>query len=365
MMSLTEQKVRSSCLVLAVLLVWPGCNKDEPAGQADPQQKAANKSTSQPAGGDKGSPDPSAARSQAAARTAVTLQLNWTPEPEFGGFYAAVHKGIYAAQGLDVAIKAGAAGIQTWKMVATGKVAFAIASAGEVIRARMNDADLVALFTVYQTSPQGIMVHASTGVNSLEEVFTSGKIKKVAMESGLPYVHFARKKFGFDKVAVIQHGGNLSLFLQDPTMAQQCFVFAEPVSAKEQGVEVKAFSVAQSGFNPYLAVVIASQAYLDKNRAIVAKFVRATRAGWRDYLDDPLPSNQYMKEQKSPMSLSAMKLAAELQKPYIEGEETRKNYLGYMSEQRWAELAAQLKELGAIKSIPDISALFRNIPPGS
>ncbi|MEM9492909.1 MAG: ABC transporter substrate-binding protein [Myxococcota bacterium] len=341
----------------AALLVMAACSKGE---EPSPSGTSAS-------GGDQGDKGAAAVKTdgeaKTPAKTAVTLQLNWTPEPEFGGFYTAVHKGIYADQGLDVTIKAGAAGVQTWKMVATGKVPFAIASAGEIIRARLKDADLVALYTVYQTNPQAIMVHKDSGVTSLEEVFTSGKIERVAMEEGLPYVNFIKQKFGFDKVKVIQHGGALSLFLQDNKMAQQCFIFAEPVSATEKGVGVEAFPVAEAGFNPYLAVVITSQDYLDKNRAVVEKFVRASRAGWQAYLDDPVPTNEYMKEQKSPMTVSAMKLAAELQTPYIVTEDTKSNYLGYMSEARWTELAGQLKELGKIDALPDASKIFLNIPP--
>lgn len=339
-----------SAAFLAAMIAAPGCKKD-----ADKSKPGAAGATAT----DEPGADPSALES--GKKVAVDLQLNWTPEPEFGGFYAGVHKGIYGEEGLEVSLKAGGAGVQTWKMVATGKVPFAIASGDEIIRARLKDADLVALFAVYQTNPHALMVHASSGVTSLEEIFTSGKVKKVAMESGLPYVHFVKKKYGFDKLEVIQHGGNLSLFLQDPTMAQQCFVFSEPVSAKEQGVEVKAFSVADGGYNPYTAVVITSESYMKQNRDVVARFVKATRAAWREYLDDPEPTNQYMKEQKSPMSISAMKLSAELQKSYIETEETRANALGHMTEERWTELAAQLQEIGEIKESPDVSELFVNI----
>ena len=37
----------------------------------------------------------------------VRLQLNWVAEPEFGGFYAAHEKAIYAAEGLDVEMDQG------------------------------------------------------------------------------------------------------------------------------------------------------------------------------------------------------------------------------------------------------------------
>jgi NitT/TauT family transport system substrate-binding protein len=213
---------------------------------------------------------------------------------------------------------------------------------------------------VYQTSPQALMVHKASGVTSLEEIFTSGKIKKVAMESGLPYVKFLEKKYGFAKVEVVQHGGNLTLFLNDPTMAQQCFAFAEPLSAKEKGVEVTAFSTAAAGFNPYLAVVITSRKYLTEHRAVVEGFVRATRAGWKAYLDDAKPTNDYLKTQQATMTVDAMNQAAELQKPYVLGDD-KAAPLGAMTAERWKAFAGQLHDLGEIDQVADMTQGFVNI----
>jgi NitT/TauT family transport system substrate-binding protein len=348
----TSRRILLFAIFASLPLATSGCKKSE---------KTSSKSDSA-AGKKSGDADTKGEADSKPGPVAVTLQLNWTPEPEFGGFYAAAHRGLYKQEGLNVSIKAGGAGIQTWKMVATGKVPFAIAEAGEILRARIKDADLVALYAVYQTSPQALMVHKKSGVTSLADIFTSGKIKKVAMESGLPYVKFLEKKYGFAKVEVVQHGGNLTLFLNDPTMAQQCFAFAEPLSAKEKGVEVAAFSTAEAGFNPYLAVVITSGKYLGENRTVVEKFVRAPRAGWKAYLDDAKPTNEYLKTQKATMTVDAMNQAAELQKPYVVGDEKTK-YLGYMSEERWKALAEQLKELGEIDKGSDVTKAFLNVEP--
>lgn len=333
----------AACLALAMSVALGACGKGSKKAEEAPAPAAA--------GGSGSAAHPAAA---------VTLQLNWTPEPEFGGFYAAAHDHLYEREGLDVSIKAGGAGVQTWKMVATGAVPYAVAEAGEILRARLKDADLVALYAVYQTSPQALMVHKDSGVTSLAEVFTSGKIKRVAMESGLPYVKFLQKKYGFDKVEVVQHGGNLSLFLSDPTMAQQCFAFAEPLSAKEKNVEVSVFSTAEAGFNPYIAVVITSGKYLADHRAEVEGFVRATRAGWKAYLADPVPTNQYLTTQGATMTQPAMNAAAELQKPYVVGSDPS-TPLGHMTEERWKALADQLHDLGEIDQAPDATKAFVNL----
>ena len=293
----------------------------------------------------------------------LTLQLNWVPEPEFGGFYHAVQAGMYEQEGLSVTISAGAAGVQTWRAVATGKVPLAIASAGEVLRHDLKGADLVAIYSVYQKNPMALMVHEDSGVSSLEDIFKSGKIGRVAMEADMPYGKFLRDKYGFDRVKLLQHGNNLSLFLQDKTMAQQCFIFSEPVSARQQGVPVRAFSIGESGYNPYQAVVIVHRDLLRNNREVFERFVHATRAGWQGYLDDPEPANKYMRTQGATMEMPAMKLAAELQSPYIADRETGRHGLGYMSKERWQTLADQLVSLGDLSSAPDVGQAFAHIPP--
>ena len=336
-----------ACLPLVLSVALGACGKSK---KSDDSTASSAGSAAAPAG--------SAGTSRPSAE--VTLQLNWTPEPEFGGFYAAAHDHLYEREGLAVSIKAGGAGVQTWQLVATGAVPFAIAEAGEILRARLKDADLVALYAVYQTSPQALMVHKESGVTSLAEVFTSGKIKRVAMEAGLPYVKFLQKRYGFDKVEVVQHGGNLTLFLNDPAMAQQCFAFSEPLSAKEKGVEVSVFSTAEAGFNPYIAVVITSGKYLADHRAEVEGFVRATRAGWKAYLDNAVPTNEYLPTQGATMTVPAMNAAADLQKPYVVGD-SKTPYLGAMTEERWKALAEQLHDLGEIDKVPDVTKAFVNI----
>ena len=323
-----------SFLTIAILALTSACKGDEPA-----KELVADES----------------------GKVAVTLQLNWVPEPEFGGFYAAAHTGLYERAGLDVKITAGAAGVQTWRMVATGKVPLAIASAGEVLRANLKDAELVAVYSVYDKNPMALMVHEETGVQSLEEIFTSGKIAKVALEAELPFGRHLEQKYGFAKVQVLQHSHNLALFLEDKTMAQQCFIFSEPVSARQNNVPVRAFSIGDSGFNPYQAVVIVRRDFLAKNRDVVERFVRATRAGWRAYLQDPGPANEYMRTQGATMTLAAMKLAADLQSPYITSADTEAHGLGHMSRARWQTLADQLKSLGSIDRTADVEAAFVHI----
>src|SRR4030081_2244571 len=81
------------------------------------------------------------------------LALNWKPDPQFGGLFAAP----YQKHGLDVEILPGGAGTPTVQMIGAGSAEFGIVSADELVVARSGGNDVVALFAVFQNCPQGIM----------------------------------------------------------------------------------------------------------------------------------------------------------------------------------------------------------------
>lgn len=97
---------------------------------------------------------PTAAPAQptAAAATKVTLQLQWVPQSQFCGYYAALDKGFWTEEGLDVTIKPGAVEIVPQQVVATGGAEFGVAWLPKVLESIANGADLVNVAQVFQRS---------------------------------------------------------------------------------------------------------------------------------------------------------------------------------------------------------------------
>jgi NitT/TauT family transport system substrate-binding protein len=158
---------------------------------------------------------------EVAAGTKVKLVLNWVPEPEFGGFYAARDGGAYRRQGFDLEVIGGGAGVPVVQMVATGRAHFGTIGADELLTARAHGADVIAVFATFQTSPQGIMVHASRNLTSIAEVFRSGTL---AIEPGMAYAAYLKQKFPWEGVQVVPYDGGVARFLTDPDFGQQCYV---------------------------------------------------------------------------------------------------------------------------------------------
>ncbi len=287
----------------------------------------------------------------------ATLQLNWKEEPQFGGFYAAQREGIFARHNLDITVRAGGLGAPTVDMVGAGNVEFAIAGGDEIVRARSVGNPVVALFAVYQTDPHGIMTRASRGFKTLGDVFAHQGT--LAIERGLPYASFLEKKYGFQKLRIVPSPfGDLSLYRADPNYAMQCFVTSEPLAAKKTGIDPQTFLIADSGYDPYMTVLVTSETYLKTHTEVVKSMIAATREGWDTYLSDPTKTNQYMAMLNPTMDAETFMLSAEAQKPMIETAETKQRGLGTMTLERWQRLAQQLLELKVIDRAVDPKAIF-------
>jgi NitT/TauT family transport system substrate-binding protein len=301
-------------------------------------------------------PAPTGATPSAAGTAApITLALNWLPEPEFGGFYAAREDGAYKRAGLDVKVQGGGAGVPVVQMVATGRADFGTVTADELVLARAHGGDVVAVFATFQTAPHGIMVHAARGLKKIEDAFNSGTL---ALETGLPYIAFLRQKFHWGGAKVVAYDGGIAHFLADPMFGQQCYVTSEPILARQKGSDPQVFLIADAGFNPYTTIVITSGELLNKNPQMVRAFVAATAAGWRDYLDNPAPTNQLLGTLNHAMDAPTMVAAAQAQAPLIETADTKRLGLGVMLRARWQTLVEQLVSLKLIDHSVDVDALF-------
>lgn len=287
----------------------------------------------------------------------IKLQLNWKPEPQFGGFYAAKNTGAFSKHRVNVEVIEGGVGTPTVQMVAAGKVEFGIVSADELVLARDKGADVVALFAAYQTCPQGIMTHAEAGLKQIGDVFqTPGT---VAMQKGLPYSNYLEKKYGFEKVKIVPSPfGDLSVFRTDPRYSMQCFVTSEPLAAARAGLKVKTFLISEAGYNPYTTVLVTRGDYLKSDQQTVKAVVDAVREGWTAYLADPVSTNAAMQQMNPTMDSQTFSESAAAQKPLIETEETKKLGLGVMTSERWQTLIEQLAELNLIEHKPAPAECF-------
>jgi NitT/TauT family transport system substrate-binding protein len=313
------------------------------ATSCDNKQQA----TTAPAGNtDAGSSVPATPAGTAASPVKTQLLLDWHPEPEFGGFYAAQVNGNFTNHGLSIDIQSAGEGAAMWQLISQGKADFGTTAADQVLIARSQGADVVALFAVYQTSPQGVMVHKDRHFTFLGDVFNHPGTLEAEDDT---WLHYCRKKFGVKDVKIISYAGGIGNFLAKKNDSQQCFITSEPILARAAGSDPQTFLIAHAGYNPYTTVVITRGDVLKNKPDEVKAMVAACREGWQAYLNNPSTANAAMEALNSDMDAATFTAAAAAQAPLIETDETKKIGLGMMTEKRWDELSKQLVDLDVIK----------------
>jgi NitT/TauT family transport system substrate-binding protein len=288
----------------------------------------------------------------------LKLQLNWVAEPQFGGFYEAERIAAFTKHNLNVEIVPGGAGTPTVQMIGAGSAPFGVVSADEILVARGRGNDVVALFAVYQTCPQGIMTHAPRGFDDIGGVFKNPGT--LALQRGLPYAEYLVRKYGTaDGLRIVPSpGGSIAAFLADPSFSQQCFITSEPILARQKGADPKTFLVADAGYNPYTTVLAVSGSFLRQNRETCERMVNAVREGWQSYLNDPASANALMQSANKTMDPRTFAESAAAQKPLIETDEAKRLGLGAMTKERWATLGQQLLDLKVIEKAPPAEECF-------
>lgn len=287
----------------------------------------------------------------------VALQLNWLPEPQFGGIYEAGLKGFFAEEGLQVEIRPGAAGVSAPQLADNGNVDFAVVGGSQVLQLNDRGGSLVALFAVYQHDPHGIMVAADSPYEDLRQLWSDPEAT-IGCEAELAFVRELVRAFGTEDGARLV-AYNLPAFRAGRQQASQCFVTSEPVALELEGVKTRVFMTNASGFDPYNTVLVTRRAFLESDPGTCAAMVRAFSRGWAGYLADPASTNAELARLNPGMSLEAMALSADKQKPLIRDEVTDRLGLGAMTAERWQRLAEQLKSLGVIERVPETRSIFR------
>jgi NitT/TauT family transport system substrate-binding protein len=282
---------------------------------------------------------------RSAERPAVKLALNWFPEAEHGGYYAAQVHEYYKGHDLEVQILGGGPNAPVIKLVATGKVEFGVTNADDVLIARSQGAPVVALMAPYQVNPRCIMVHAESGIDRIEDI----RNMTLALSQRPAFSHYLRKIYPFENVRIVPYPGNVVQFLSNPDFAQQAYVFSEPFVARKHGADPKTLLVADVGFNPYASVLITAESTLEKSTEVARKMTAASVAGWRHYLQAPARANQEINKLNPEMDVEILGFGASESLPLIAGDVARSGGVGAMSLERWETLARQLEEADLIE----------------
>ncbi len=267
----------------------------------------------------------------------VSLQLKWTHQYQFAGYYMAAEKGFYKEAGLDVSIiPADPNHPDTFPKVLSGKADFAITHSG-ILQKRQQGAPVVALGAILQFSPYCWMVKNNSDIFQPRD-FAGKKLSKIgSIENAELLVMLQRAGLSLESLMAASHEGGVKEWLAGDIDAVQVYVTNEPYTMTLQGVGHRLICPQKFGLNVYGDILYTSEQFLAKKPEVVERFYRASLKGWRYallHLEESIDvTKQHYAIQKSVQELA---YEAHVLKSYIQPPGIN---LGNMSMAKWRLIA--------------------------
>ena len=274
-----KQRIKGAVAVIAAVSLFAACGDDE--------KSDGGSATTAPT---------------CAETTPVKLQLQWVTQAQFGGYYAALENGYYAAQCLDVTILEGAVDIVPQTVLANGEADFAISWVPKALASREAGANIIDIAQVFQRSGTLQVSFKDAGITSPAD-FAGKKVGNwgygnefevfAAMtQAGIDPADVENVAQQFDMVGLLE--GDI-----DAAEAMTYNEYAQVLEAKNPDTgelytpeDFNVISYEEEGVGMLQDAIWADGARLESDAAYkdtAIKFVAASLQGWafcRDNVDD-------------------------------------------------------------------------------
>ena len=287
--------------------------------------------------------------------TPVRLQLDWYPQPEHGGFFTAQRLGYYKAEGLDVTILPLPQYGSVAPIVASGQAEFGLGSSDQMLEWDSNGLPVLAVAATMQHDPQAVMVHQDSPIRDFKDL----EGHTIAAQTGAVWLKYVIARYNLHNVRQIPSTLSIANFLADPNYVQQIFITSEPFFARQAGAQVRVLLISGSGYDPY-RVQFTTRDFAAQHPDLVAKFVRASIRGWREYLRDPAPTNALLQQLNPALNPAQEAYTAHALRDggFVAGATPGNDETGRMTAARWQTTSDQLKSLGIVQGSLDPATAY-------
>jgi len=281
----------------------------------------------------------------ASARTLdhVRLQLKWTHQFQFAGYYAALEKGYYRQAGLDVELFEGKPGVSPVDVVLQGSAEFGVGSSGLVLE-RAHGKPVVVLGVIYQHSPLMILARGNAGISDIEDLM--GRTIMIEPEEQDVFAYFKNEGLDPSKLKVIPHSFKLEDFIDGHTDAMTAYSTDEPSRLRAMGIRFLEFSPREGGVDFYGDNLFTSEEQIRDHPDRVRAFRAASLLGWsyalahQEEIVDLIERKYNRGRSREQLLFEAQQTERLMHPELIE--------VGYMNPGRWQHIEDTFQEQGLL-----------------
>src|SRR5882757_369855 len=296
----------------------------------------------------------------------LTLDLDFYPNPDHAGIYMAQEEGFFKEAGLEVAIDSPSDPSAPLKDVAAGRADLAVTYEPEVMLAREQGLDVVAVAALVNRPLTSLIWLKSAGQSAINSVpDLKGKTVSYA---GISYQEafmktiLRRAHLGTSDVNLVNVGFGLlpSLISGKAQAMLGGYSNVEGVDLRERGKEPVITPVDQLGVPTYDELVfVARRSSLEENGQKIRLFISALKRGTEAAVQAPKAASEAILAANPDLEpkLAEAEIAATL--PLL-GARTQGKPYGYMDPKEWEAFAAWMRDEELIAALPKATELLTN-----
>jgi putative hydroxymethylpyrimidine transport system substrate-binding protein len=293
----------------------------------------------------------------------LTLDLDFYPNPDHAGIYMAQEEGFFKDAGLEVAINSPSDPSAPLKDVASGRADLAITYEPELMLAREQGLDVVAVSALVNQPLTSLMWLKKGDVKGVADL--KGKTVSYA---GIPYQEafmrtiLKRAKVPISAVKLVNVGFGLipSLVSGSAQAMLGGYSNVEGVDLQQRGKEPVITPVDQLGVPTYdELVIVARRSTLEEKGERIRLFVNSLRRGTEAAAANPKAATEAILAVNNDLEPKLVEAEVKATLPLLSARTPGKPY-GWMNPEEWEAFAGWMRDEGLIEGQPKASELLTN-----
>ncbi|EKN70806.1 NMT1/THI5 like domain-containing protein [Neobacillus bataviensis LMG 21833] len=294
----------------------------------------------------------------------VSIMLDWYPNAVHSFLYAAIEKGYFKEQGLDVDIQMPADTNDPLRLVAAGKVDLAISYQPEVLVARSENIPVQSIAAIVRHPLNQLMVAADSPIRSPKDL--AGKTigyPTIPLDEAI--IQTMVKSDGGDtqNVKMVDVGWDLipAIATKKTDALMGGFINHEKLLLEKEGYPIRTLNPKDYGVPDYYELVlVGSEKGLKEKPEVFKKFIAATSKGQTYVADHPEEGLSILlkhEDKTSPLETDIERKSLEILLPLMDAKEKP---FGYQDPETWEKVTKWLKTTKMIKKEVNAEDAFIN-----
>ena len=290
--------------------------------------------------------------SQGQALENITVQLKWSHQAQFAGFYVAKEKGFYKDENLLVSFLEGGRDIHPAKSMLDNKAQFSVMSPEEIFISRSRAIPVKAIAAIYRRSAVVFLSMPGSGIVRPHD-FAGKTIAAAETGSGIRDFSFQlsamMSQIGIDisTISLVPYDPEYRLFLEGKVDVTPSYLTGGVIKIRQQGINPNIIWPGDYRVRFYSDTLVTTETMIGENPDLVTRFLRASLMGWQKTVEKP---DQALGVILKYARIKDKKLQRAMLEAMVPLVHTGKDTIGWMTADEWNQMHKILLEQKLLSS---------------